>query len=132
MGNFTDDKIKAVWEKAKSIDGYDADKYRQDLAGAWIQKDKYGQAEVFGWEIDHQFPSSLGGNDCTENLQPLHWENNRKKADNFPKFQTAISSKSENNVAKEQNWYYEDISFFQKLYPENNFLQNIIKKGDKL
>jgi len=38
----------------------------------------------YGWEIDHIMPTSLGGTDDVGNLQPLHWENNRKKGDSYP------------------------------------------------
>jgi 5-methylcytosine-specific restriction endonuclease McrA len=106
MANFSENKINEIWQKAKSIEGYDNNTYRQDLAGAWIQKDKYGQECSLGWEIDHMKPLSLGGTDCTENLQPLQWKNNRKKADNYPKFQTIITSNGLNNVEKLRSWYF--------------------------
>ena len=48
MANFTQEKINAAWEKAKTVLGYDSNKYRQDSAGAWMQKDKYGKEENFG------------------------------------------------------------------------------------
>ena len=37
-----------------------------------------------GWEIDHILLKSKGGQDHLTSLQPLHWENNRKKSDDFP------------------------------------------------
>ena len=39
-----------------------------------------------GWEVDHIKPVARGGTDSMENLQPLQWENNRKKGDNYPAF----------------------------------------------
>ena len=30
MANFTDDKKKAVWQNAKTVDKFDPDKFRQD------------------------------------------------------------------------------------------------------
>jgi len=128
MANFTDDKIKAVWEKAKKVDGHDASKYRQDSAGAWIQWDKYGKEESFGWEIDHMFPESKGGNENTANLQALQWENNRTKADNFPKYSTSVSSDGTKYAKKEENWKFNDsfISTLKQLYPNNQTLRNIV------
>lgn len=125
MANFTDDKINAVWEKAKKIDGYDSDKYRQDVAGAWMQRDKYGKEENYGWEVDHMFPESLGGNENTANLQALQWENNRTKADNFPSYSTLVSSEGNKYIKKDQNWKFTDsfIATLKQIYPNNKNLK---------
>jgi 5-methylcytosine-specific restriction endonuclease McrA len=105
MANFTESKINEVWNKGKKVDGV-PDKYRQDFAGAWMEKEKYGKEESFGWEIDHKVPASKGGTDELENLQPLQWENNRTKADNYPKFKTSVSSNGDNYLRKEKPWEY--------------------------
>lgn len=125
MANFTEDKIDLVWEKAKIIDGHDATKYRQDAAGAWIQRDEYGTEGNFGWEIDHIFPEALGGNENLANLQPLQWENNRTKADNFPSFSTSVSSDGTNYTKNDQDWRFKDIFIdaLKKLYPNNHELK---------
>jgi len=125
MANFTNDKIKAVWDKAKKVDGYDTDKYRQDVAGAWMQRDKYGKEEDFGWEVDHMFPESLGGNENTANLQALQWENNRTKADNFPSYMTSVSSEGNKYLKKNQNWKFTDsfITTLKQIYPNNKNLK---------
>lgn len=57
----------------------------------WIVKGEYGQTNDFGWEIDHIVPVSLGGTDDLSNLQPLHWQNNRGKSDNYPKWTCSVA-----------------------------------------
>ncbi len=42
-----------------------------------------------GWEIDHIKPVSESGTDDLSNLQPLQWENNRLKGDNWPTWKCA-------------------------------------------
>lgn len=127
MANFTEDKINSVWEKATKVDGQDSTKYRQDIAGAWIQRDMYGKEESFGWEIDHMFPQSLGGTDHLSNLQPLQWENNRTKADNFPNYSTSVSSTENKYAKKEQSWKFTDsfIAKLKELYSNNPTLKKI-------
>lgn len=104
MANFSDEKINEIWAKAKIVGTNDPNIYRQDLAGAWIAKNKYGTEDQYGWEIDHIKPLSKGGTDNSTNLQPLHWENNRTKADDYPEFKTSISSEDNKNIKKEQSW----------------------------
>jgi len=86
-GNSFSDKVKlAVWEKALVVSGYDPTKLRKDKCGAWISWDDYGNTTENGngWEIDHIKPVSKGGTDDLINLQPLQWQNNRKKSDDYP------------------------------------------------
>ncbi len=127
MANFSDSKINEVWEKAKIIDNYDSAKYRQDIAGAWIQRDKYGLQEDFGWQIDHQFPESLGGGNEIENLQPLQWKNNETKGNNFPEFFTSVSSELNKYIELKKSWNYNSnfIEKLKKLYPNNKTLKNL-------
>ena len=81
---FVDSIVESVWEKAKKMTGRDPNVLRFDACGAIILKCSYGCAGEFGWEIDHIEPLSKGGTDDIENLQPLHWANNRHKGNDFP------------------------------------------------
>lgn len=104
MGNYSDELIEQMWDKAKVIDGYDSNRWRQDFAGAWIKKDQYGIQSTFGWEIDHLTPVSQGGTDDVSNLNPLQWENNRTKGDDYPIFNTSVSSDNNKKVYKKRSW----------------------------
>ena len=76
--------ISAVWCKGQ-IDPYnDASIFRKDRCGAWIKYGEYGKSTKYGWHIDHDVPVARGGGDGLENLQPLHWQNNLGKSDNYP------------------------------------------------
>jgi hypothetical protein len=104
MANFTKDIIQQVWEKAFSEGNNDSKKFRKDVCSAWIQRDKYAVEESFGWEIDHVYPESLGGNADLINLRPMQWENNRNKADNYPTYTAAKTSSNTKNIAEEKQF----------------------------
>ena len=107
---FSDDEIQKVWNKAKKIDGEDEDVYRKDYAGAWIKRDEYGNVEsTLGWEIDHRKPVAKRGADELSNLDPLQWNNNRTKSDDYPKWKTSMIAGGNltgmhYNVEKERSW----------------------------
>lgn len=75
---FDDSLVAEVWAKAPQplLPGV-----ASDICGATIFRQEYGQTTDHGWEIDHIHPVKFGGSDDPDNLQPLHWRNNRAKAD---------------------------------------------------
>lgn len=104
MAYFSDTTIKDVWNKAQKIASYNPDIWRKDFAGAWINIDQYGEQSKYGWEIDHLMPVSLGGSDDFSNLVPLHWKNNRCKSNNYPEFETEVTSENNTNVYSRKSW----------------------------
>lgn len=104
MANFTEEIINQVWQRATAVSNNDPSIWRQDYAGAWIRRDHYGKESQYGWEIDHLKPLAKGGTDVPDNLYPLHWRNNRKKADNYPSFSTIMSSQGVTNIEMLKSW----------------------------
>jgi len=82
----------SVWRKGKVVAGYDPAVLRKDSCGAWIRWSAYGSTTEQGWEIDHVRPIAEGGVDELWNLQPLQWQNNRHKSDNWPSWSCAVSA----------------------------------------
>ena len=79
--------VQSVWNKAAPLPGYDPDYVRQDVCGAPIERRRHGDTgSRYGWEIDHIVPRARNGSDFLSNLQPLQWQNNRSKGDNYPAY----------------------------------------------
>ena len=111
--------ISQVWEKGLVIDGYNPNLYRQDFGGAWIAREEYGNVNsMLGWEIDHVYPISKGGNDAFDNLRPMNWRNNRSKGDSFPDYIASVTSEENRNIEKEVKCRVNDslLDKLNKLY----------------
>lgn len=72
-----------VWAKAHYSDQENERRgFRKDDYGNWIHRDQYGNRDhEYGWEFDHEYPSSLGGHSGLTNIRPLHWKANVHKSD---------------------------------------------------
>lgn len=99
-----------MWNKAKIIDGEDPAVFRQDYAGAWIKRDEYGNTEsTLECEIVHRKPVANDGSDDLSNLDPLQWNNNRTKIDDYLQWRTTMKAGESltgrhYNVEKERWW----------------------------
>jgi hypothetical protein len=81
-GSFDEATISRVWTKGKTIPNYDPGTWRYDIYGAVMKRQEHGNtSSKHGWEVDHITPVARRGTDDLSNLQPLQWENNRKKGD---------------------------------------------------
>ena len=79
--SFSKQVVDKVWEKAIEVSVTNSTVKRKDKCGAWIKKSLHGSTGSFGWEIDHIKAVANNGSNELSNLQPLHWKNNRNKAD---------------------------------------------------
>lgn len=103
--SYSKDKVAAdLWQRATIVPDYDPDSWRQDFAGAWIQRDQLGLTTEYGWDVCHIKPRSEGGSDELSNLVAIHWRNHLSKANSFPVFKTVVTSEGPRNVEKERIW----------------------------
>jgi 5-methylcytosine-specific restriction endonuclease McrA len=78
-------KKRQAWGKSRTVRGENPDTWRRSPNGNIIRQGSYGTKGQYGWEIDHKKPKAKGGSDSSRNLQAMHWEENRKKSDKYPK-----------------------------------------------
>lgn len=113
---FSEKDIQDAWNRATSVEGYDATRFRKDACGAWIIWNKYGDTDsIYGWVIDHVVPRSLleekGFSEeminNSLNLRALQHENNRSKSDDYPSYTAVVTSKGTENI---KEWAYLQIN----------------------
>lgn len=91
LRGFSEAQKQIAWSKAQIVPGRDSSIIRKDACGAWIKWANYGDTNSeWGWEIDHIYPVARGGTNSPNNLQALHWKNNRAKGDSIIGFSPAI------------------------------------------
>ena len=94
--------INDAWEKATKVDNFDPNQFRKDPCGAWIIRNHYGQrTSIYGWEVAHVYPLSLGGGDDPDNLRAMQWENNLSKGDDYPSYNAVVQSDGNKNIRQE-------------------------------
>lgn len=110
MKDFTEQELDSIFNKASEINGCDPNEWRLDASGAIIRRSSYGSDdELYGWEVDHIVPQSfLEDNDVPDdlidddkNLQPLNWNNNNSKGDDYPDYWIVVEADElqESNVS---------------------------------
>lgn len=99
-----EEKRREAWKYTTIVEGYDSNMYRKDSCGAWIRWDMYGrQDNIFGWEVDHIYPKKLGGDDNPKNLRALQHQNNASKGDDYPSYESVITSEGNTNIELHQS-----------------------------
>ena len=74
--------VNAVWEHGRVMPEADAATWRQDVCGAWMRREHFGQEHAeFGWKIEK---ISAGGSATPESLRPFHSRNRYDIANGTP------------------------------------------------
>jgi hypothetical protein len=80
--SFSEDVIQEVWEKGIINITSNPHIWRQDICGAWIARNDYGnQNSPYSWKIVRLNEGSKSPEDETTKLQPLHWKNDSSSRD---------------------------------------------------
>ena len=99
-----EEKKRHAWQYTTIGAGYDPNMYRKDACGAWIRWDMYGQQDsLYGWQVDHIYPQSRGGDDNPLNLRALQHQNNASKGDDYPSYEAVITSKNNTNIEQRRS-----------------------------
>ena len=117
-----EEKREYAWQHAIIVDGFDPNLYRKDACGAWMRWDMYGQQDnIFGWQVDHIFPISRGGDDHPENLRALQHQNNASKGDDYPSYEALITAQDNTNVEQRRSLIVYEIKRQQleEIYSNN-------------
>lgn len=75
----TDQEKNFAWSIAPTRSGSDQDKVRNChcCCGREIKRSHYGKrSSKYGWEMDHDVPHSMGGENSIFNFRALHWRCN--------------------------------------------------------
>lgn len=106
---YTEEKKRYFWRKAKPVDGEDKNEVRRDASGAIIHYSDYKNRDSdYGWEIDHIYPKSLLEDanvpenmiDDPRNLRPMNWKNNVSKGCDYPLYTTVVIASRSVNIEK--------------------------------
>lgn len=101
--------IARVWAKGRKLDGMNPDLFRKDPCGAIIARTQYGsRTAAFGWEVDHVYPVSKGGDDNIANLRPMHWRNNASKGDDYPVYYREVTLDGSKNIESRKEYRVND------------------------
>lgn len=69
--------VRAVWLKAKKINGKNPAIWMIDVMGKKIKFEYLNNVHSrYAWQIDHKIPQTRGGSDDIENLQPMNRADN--------------------------------------------------------
>lgn len=75
-GNWPEDdetQKRTAWDNADWVPGTS---YKVDCDGRYMLWTEYGKRSMYGWQIDHAFPSVFGGLTVGANLRARHWRGN--------------------------------------------------------
>jgi hypothetical protein len=81
-----------VWENAADPPaGYSPLYFRLDPCGALMYIGLFEFEANLGWNIDHIYPVSKGGDDELENLRAMQYQNIAQKANKYPNHLSAVT-----------------------------------------